>query len=331
MPLRSTGTTDARSESSFSYAPATALASSRAGCAPGGLVHRAERALPRVVGGGIDLPLPGWSDTDVRFAFLAAVGEESPALARLVESHADAIAVLAELGHPAPPNALLGVWAAEPDEVRLVATPRGDRWRLYGVLRSATAASVLTHALVGARAGDERLLFLLDVPRTTRLVSRLGLWTTVAVDADLEEAARVGGHDAYHARPGFWHHVAGVASCWLGAARGLTGGAGAPSVATAISRASRLVEEAACAIDWEPGGSHEDRAVHARAAARAAAVSAVGHHGRTSDSRRARRAIELATLIRRERRGYAVSSRSRTLNGRRQSSSVSPSIESRHS
>ena len=47
------------------------------------------------------------------------------ALGRLVEAHADAVAILAEAGRPAQPGALYGVWAADFDGSRVVATRHG--------------------------------------------------------------------------------------------------------------------------------------------------------------------------------------------------------------
>ena len=60
------------------------------------------------------LPLPGSGRTAARLSGLAAVGEADLALGRLVEAHADAVAILAELGGTAAqPGQRWGVWAAE--------------------------------------------------------------------------------------------------------------------------------------------------------------------------------------------------------------------------
>ena len=56
-----------------------------------------------VQSGRLDLPLPGHGRTRVRWAALAGIAEHDLSLARLAEGHADAIAILDELGGPPPP------------------------------------------------------------------------------------------------------------------------------------------------------------------------------------------------------------------------------------
>ncbi len=145
-----------------------------------------------------DVPLPGSGRTWARLAFLARIAETSPALGRLVEGHLDAIAILAELETPAPPDARLGVWAAEPGTfVSARRTPSG--WLLEGVKPYASGANELTHALITARDGDDRLLFLVPAsawtvrPGTWQAVGMAGSDSpTVDVAATLDAAALVG-------------------------------------------------------------------------------------------------------------------------------------------
>lgn len=59
-------------------------------------------AVAAIDAGELDFPLPGSGGTAERFAALRAVAEDDLCLARLVEGHVDATAVLAELGGPAP-------------------------------------------------------------------------------------------------------------------------------------------------------------------------------------------------------------------------------------
>lgn len=60
-------------------------------------------------------PLPGGGRTQERFEALAAAGERDVCVARLLEGHVDAAAILAELGAPPPgPGERWGVWAAQP-------------------------------------------------------------------------------------------------------------------------------------------------------------------------------------------------------------------------
>ena len=83
--------------------------------------------------GRLDLPLPGSGWTRERWAALAALAEEDLSLARLAEGHADAVAILAELGaSPPPAGSRWGVWAAQPPGPGLIATRTGHGWRLDG-------------------------------------------------------------------------------------------------------------------------------------------------------------------------------------------------------
>ena len=70
--------------------------------------------------GELDLPLPGSGQTANRWRKLAAFAEIDVVAARLAEAHADATAILAELGaHSPKPGELWAVWAAESAEVTL--------------------------------------------------------------------------------------------------------------------------------------------------------------------------------------------------------------------
>ena len=56
-----------------------------------------------VQAGRLDLPRPGGGRTRERWAALADLAGEDLCVARLAEGHADALAILAELGAAAPP------------------------------------------------------------------------------------------------------------------------------------------------------------------------------------------------------------------------------------
>lgn len=196
------------------------------------------------------LPLPGRGRTMERFRLLSEVAEHDVALARLVEGHADALAVLAEAEPPGaasrfahrparPPGELplrtplLGVWAAGPAaQVRAKQSPLGGAV-LDGSRRWCSGAGSLTHALVTAAFGDEDAasLFLVDLTRPGVLVDRrswpaVGMAATDTFDVAFEgvaceASALVGAPGWYLDRPGFWHGAAGVAACWWGGARGV--------------------------------------------------------------------------------------------------------------
>jgi alkylation response protein AidB-like acyl-CoA dehydrogenase len=196
---------------------------------PGGSIARTAAALTRLLDDGWSPPLPGAGRTAQRWAALRDLGERDLPLARLAEGHADAVAILAELGCPAPAaGERLGVWAAEPPAGRVEARRSDGGWVLTGTKQWCSGARSCTSALVTAHAEDGRRLFLVDLtaPGAT---PRPGRWATPAMvgsdtaDVELDDvpAAALGGPRAYLDRPGFWHGGIGVAAVWAGGAHGV--------------------------------------------------------------------------------------------------------------
>lgn len=192
--------------------------------------------------GVLDFPLPGGGRTAARFRSLASVAERDLSLARLVEGHVDAGAILAELGGPTVgPGERWGVWAAEPPGEGLRATLGDHGWVLNGLKRYCSGAHSCTHALVTATAGDGRRLFAVTTaahvtnaatgddsgPRACGCRPVDGTWQALGMaasdSADVRfqdvPAVPVGGVEAYVDRPGFQHGGIGVAACWYGGAR----------------------------------------------------------------------------------------------------------------
>lgn len=179
--------------------------------------------------GALDLPLPGSGATEARFVAFSEFGAIDLSLARLVEGHCDAIAILRELGHE-PHDGTYGVWAAEGVSSHVDAVRVTNGYRLSGRRRFCSGASTLSRALISAQCGHERLLFDLDV--SERGIRRIGeSWQAVgmansdSLDIELCQVFVasddvIGGPGAYLARPGFWHGAVGVAACWFGGALG---------------------------------------------------------------------------------------------------------------
>ncbi|QYG91891.1 acyl-CoA dehydrogenase [Iamia sp. SCSIO 61187] len=232
-------------------------------------IEKARAATPELD----QVPLPGSGATPDRWKALAAWGREDLSVARLVEGHLDARAILAELGHPAP-DGLLGVWAAEPGRLR--ARPDGPGWRLEGEKGWCSGSLGLDAALVTATAPDGPRLFLLP-PDVLEVVA--GSWTPMGMEATRSEtllftdvpvpaSGAVGRPDAYVTRPGFGHGGGGVAAVWWGGADavadGLRDAAAAqpdppPEVLAALGEATAvlagawaLLERAAGEIDARP-------------------------------------------------------------------------------
>jgi alkylation response protein AidB-like acyl-CoA dehydrogenase len=169
------------------------------------------------------LPLPGSGATLDRWRALADLGREDLSRARLAEGHADARAILVELGHPVP-TGLLGVWAAQPDRLR--AEPAEGGWRLRGEKAWCSGSRALDRALVTATADDGPRLFLVDpagldvVPDSWRPMGMAATRSDTLVFGGVPVGAAdaVGGPGAYVERPGFGHGGCGVAAVWWGGA-----------------------------------------------------------------------------------------------------------------
>ncbi|MCY7344493.1 MAG: acyl-CoA dehydrogenase [Pseudonocardia sp.] len=203
--------------------------------------------------GRLDLPLPGGGATRARWSALASWGRRDLVLARLVEAHTDAVAILAEAGRSPAPGALYGVWAARSGGARAGLTREGRAWRLDGTVRFCSGAEIVDRALVvadrpaggsgagskgagskgagGSGAGEGTVLVdVAVVPPGAR--PEPGTWQTCAMagantlDVNFT-ALPVGAEDVlgpagwYTARPGFLVGGAGVAAVWWGGAAGL--------------------------------------------------------------------------------------------------------------
>ena len=257
-----------------------------------------------VESGRLDLPLPGAGATWERWAVFADLAEEDLSLARLGEGHADAVAILAELGGP-PPRAgsRWGVWAANPPGPNVTASRKGGTWALNGTKQYCSGARICTHALVTASAGHEPRLFAVAVEG---LEPREGSWpaTGMAGSDTLDvgfpgvAAEPVGPPGGYTSRPGFSHGGAGVAACWYGGARGVARALlraaakrdigphalahlGAVDIALCTARAA--LGRVAAEIDADPDDRRGDgamRALRVRALTEAAATDVLARTGR---------------------------------------------------
>ena len=304
----------------------------------GGLDMQGGESPERTVGLGLRqliahgfarLPLPGHGQTLSRWRTLAAVAAHDLGLIKLFEGHTDALAILAELGAPVPPeDSTWGVWAAEPPQARLEVTGRpGGRVELSGRKAWCSGAANVSHALVTAWDGDNRQCLVavaLEQPgvRVTREGwHAVGMAATASVDVLFEGAVgtRVGEPGCYVARPGFWQGGAGIAACWYGAAAAVGetlrqhcqrreephARAHLGAVDTALVGARAALREAAVWIDAHPREDASLVAWRARAIVEAAAESVLSHTGRAvgaapfcRDARVARRMADLPVFLR---------------------------------
>lgn len=262
--------------------------------------------LRRIVANGLDrLPAPGRGATAQRWRALAEVAGHDLSLLKLYEGHTDALAILAELGAPAAPGTLWGVWCAEPPDGRVV-VHRSDEAtaRLSGRKLWCSGAATVDHALVSCWDG-EGLPWLaavaLDQPGVTVTADgwhAVGMAGSASVDVvfDDAEARLVGASGAYVRRPGFWHGGAGIAACWYGAAQAIADSLHAAVRASAarqaadphrlaqlgmvdiaLAGAAAVLRESAAAIDAGPDADAGVLALRARLAVEAAATLVLQH------------------------------------------------------
>jgi alkylation response protein AidB-like acyl-CoA dehydrogenase len=303
------------------------VADDRTARSPGSAVAAA--FADAVESGRLDLPLPGGGRTRERWAALADLAGEDLSLARLAEGHADALAILAELGTGRPPGGTRwGVWAAQPPGPGLTARLAGDGWRLDGTKQYCSGARSCTHALVTATAPDGDRLFavstrdLRPVPSTWPATGMAASDTLDVRFADIV-AQPVGGPGSYTSRPGFAHGGAGVAACWYGGARavGRTLLAAAAerdvgphalahlgAVDVALHTARTVLEVAAAEIDADPDDRQDGgrlRALRVRALIEAVATEVMHRVGRAlgagplcRDEAHSRRVADLTVYLR---------------------------------
>jgi len=193
----------------------------------------AARAVHELVDLGLlTLPHPGTGNTSARLSALIALGAADCVLARLGEGHADALAILEELGGPDPgAGRLWGVWAAQPPGVAgLEAHFRDEEWWVDGEKPYCSGAAACDSALVTASTSLGTQLFAVDL-RQSGVEALDGTWPAVGMAGSDSRSVRfqrvaavaVGPPGAYVDRPGFWYGAVGVAACWMGGAMGVAG------------------------------------------------------------------------------------------------------------
>jgi alkylation response protein AidB-like acyl-CoA dehydrogenase len=179
--------------------------------------------------GQIDLPLPGRGQTAERHRQLAAFGRKNLSVARLVEGHVDAVAILQELQKKPEKGALYAVWASDiPGTEGLSAEFNKDRLRLAGKKMFCSGAGIADRALVTCNVPG--LLLDMDLRnRGTSLEFDLSDWKTEVFaqtntatvyfkEFEIPAEFSIANRDWYLDRSGFWHGACGPASCWAGGA-----------------------------------------------------------------------------------------------------------------
>jgi hypothetical protein len=180
--------------------------------------------LARTCGLADSWPLPGQGQTARRFDLLRSTAENDLVLGRLVEAHADAVAIISELnGPPIARGRRWGVWAAGPADSLQACRPGPAGWRLEGSQAWCSGANLVTHALVDAATVAGQQLFAVDLGDPAVLVGPSTWAGPGMIRADTRTVhfhralgVAVGQPGQYLNRPGFWAGAIGVAACWHG-------------------------------------------------------------------------------------------------------------------
>lgn len=195
-----------------------------------------ERSLPGTVRAALELaqeltPIAatlGAGNTRAVWETLATISAHDLGIARAIEPHLDAAAILFQSGQRAPSGSW-GVYAAEGGGEPLRALSRSDGWVLDGIKPWCSLAEQLDHALITARTEHgERRLFSVDL-RHPSVQPHAGAWhprglteiPSAPVTFHETPAQPIGQPEWYLKRSGFWWGGIGVAACWFGGAVGI--------------------------------------------------------------------------------------------------------------
>ncbi|EPR76709.1 Acyl-CoA dehydrogenase/oxidase domain protein [Leifsonia rubra CMS 76R] len=180
-------------------------------------------------------PQPGDGSTAILWSALATVAAADVTIARVVEPHLDALAIISQAraagltGMEAAEDSTWGVFASESPNSQLDAAQSTGDWQLTGTKAWCSLAGSLSHALVTAHTGSStRRLFAVALNQPGVAV-REGEWHAKGlteipsgpVDFVTAAAVPVGADDWYLQRPGFAWGGIGVAACWWGGAVGI--------------------------------------------------------------------------------------------------------------
>ncbi|MBA0389713.1 acyl-CoA dehydrogenase [Stenotrophomonas maltophilia] len=258
---------------------------------PSSLFNRARQVLAQQPA----LPLPGSGHTLQRWRALAAWGAEDLCLAKVLEAHYDAQAIIAELNAPVVAEGqLLAVWAAEGPANTLRIDAGGG---LYGDKPWCSGSAWVDAALVTVRNTQGMRLCHVAAEHWCTLsgepwpaTGMAGIPSTT-VRFDGAPMTILGARDAYLQRPGFWHGGAGIAAVWFGAAVALaermrpacSDGNRARllgAVDLALGPAAALLREVAARIDDAPQSAHREDVVRLRCVVERAATRVLDLAGR---------------------------------------------------
>lgn len=175
-----------------------------------------------------NLPYPASGQTYQRWQMFAQIAGYDLSLAKLFESHCDALSILKELGYQAEiDDQTWAVWAAEGGPAPL----QVENNHCNGIKTWCSGAEFIHKALMSYKnKQDQAQLCIVELAHPSVQVD-LSHWQAVGmqgtqtaqVSFDNTPVISIGDPNCYLERPGFWHGAAGVAACWYGAAVRLVG------------------------------------------------------------------------------------------------------------
>jgi alkylation response protein AidB-like acyl-CoA dehydrogenase len=272
------------------------------------------------------IPLPGGGSTAERHQRLFEIGREDLSLARLVEAHWDALAILAEVGRKAELGVLYGVWAAEAADKAM----KMDGLSISGGKPFCSGAGIVDRALVTVKEPEARLVDVDLRGRDGAIDFDESSWKTSAFAATktsfatfhsvaLRKEDIIGPCGYYLQRVGFWHGACGPAACWAGGAAGLFDWASKQkrndphtlahlgAISAAIWSMEAALQTSGREIDakWNDVEAAQTRALTVRHIVEQGCTDVIhrlarahGPHPLTMDARIARRLLELEIYIR---------------------------------
>ncbi|WP_282294822.1 acyl-CoA dehydrogenase [Stenotrophomonas sp. PS02289] len=271
------------------------------------------------------LPLPGRGKTLDRWRALARIAGHDLCVAKALEAHYDAQAILEDLGaEPLAQGVLAAVWASEGPQATLRFDPASGT--ISGLKPWCSGAGLADVALVSAasEAGGRLVQVRVDASGVRHLpqswhATGMGGIPSGSVEFAEVPAEPIGKPGAYLARPGFWHGGAGIAACWYGAAVALAAPLHrSPRVADDSQQAAllgkvdmtlrssaALMRELAAAIDDASSCSHQTDVLRLRCVVERSCTHVLDAVGRALgpapmclDSAHARRWSDLTVFIR---------------------------------
>lgn len=174
-----------------------------------------------------EIPYPAQGNTLKRWQILSRVAGINLSLAKIFESHLDALAILYETGHAVETakHELWAVWAAEGANSPLTLQ---DGY-VSGTKNWCSAAHWVNHAVMTYRDAKQNSQLLMVHLAESGIQQQFNDWHAVGMQHthtaqlhfDHVPIELIGEPNLYLTRAGFWHGAAGVAACWFGAAQRL--------------------------------------------------------------------------------------------------------------